>query len=170
MRLFTIVTCLNFLLLLLDRSYQQEQTFEDIAKKDLYQILDVDKKSSQHDIRQSYRKLAQIYHPDKSNPSDKEFHEEKFKEIAEAYEILVNNKTRREYDNSRTRYLNKHQRSKQPSQRSHHRNSQNQYQTNKDKFQMPTYHDNKFADPEFKSILPQARKSRIASFKVRILH
>ena len=55
--------------------------------KDFYEILGIDKSSSPDDIKKSYRKIAMKYHPDK-NPNDKEA-EKKFKEITEAYKILL---------------------------------------------------------------------------------
>lgn len=71
----------------------------DWVKKDFYAILGVDKKASQADIKKAYRKLAQRYHPD-NNPGDKSA-EEKFKEIAEAHDILSDPKKRAEYDRLR---------------------------------------------------------------------
>lgn len=62
--------------------------------KDYYKILEVEEKASQDEIKKSYRRLAAQYHPDK-NPQG----EEKFKEIAEAYETLGNPDKRTEYDN-----------------------------------------------------------------------
>ena len=62
--------------------------------KDYYKILEVEVKSSQDEIKKSYRKLAAKYHPDK-NPQG----EEKFKEIAEAYDTLGNPEKRKVYDN-----------------------------------------------------------------------
>lgn len=60
---------------------------------DYYQILGVDKKATADELKKAYRKLAVQYHPDK-NPDG----EEKFKEIAEAYEVLSNEGKRRRYD------------------------------------------------------------------------
>ena len=57
-----------------------------MAKRDYYDILEVSKSSSADEIKKAYRKMAIKYHPDK-NPGDKEA-EEKFKEAAEAYEVL----------------------------------------------------------------------------------
>ena len=55
-------------------------------KRDFYEILDVPKSASAEDIKKAYRKKAIQYHPDK-NTGDKDA-EEKFKEAAEAYEVL----------------------------------------------------------------------------------
>ena len=61
--------------------------------KDYYNILGVDKKASQDDIKKAFRKLAHKYHPDKSGGD-----EAKFKEVSEAYAVLGDEKKRREYD------------------------------------------------------------------------
>jgi molecular chaperone DnaJ len=65
-------------------------------KKDFYEILGVSKSSSQDEIKKAYRKVAMQYHPDR-NPGDKSA-EEKFKEAAEAYEILSDTDKRAQYD------------------------------------------------------------------------
>ena len=65
-------------------------------KRDFYEILGVDKSASAAEIKKAYRKQAVKYHPDK-NPGDKEA-EEKFKEAAEAYEILSDDNKRARYD------------------------------------------------------------------------
>ncbi|MBL8007447.1 MAG: molecular chaperone DnaJ [Ignavibacteria bacterium] len=67
-----------------------------MTKRDYYEILSVSKTSSVDEIKSSYRKLAMKYHPDK-NPGNKEA-EEKFKELAEAYEILSDPVKRQRYD------------------------------------------------------------------------
>lgn len=65
-------------------------------KRDFYEILGVTKSSSQDEIKKAYRKVAMQFHPDR-NPGDKPS-EEKFKEAAEAYEILSDSDKRAQYD------------------------------------------------------------------------
>lgn len=67
-----------------------------MAKRDFYEILGVDRSASKDELKKAYRKIAIKYHPDK-NPDDKDA-EEKFKEAAEAYEILSNDEKRQRYD------------------------------------------------------------------------
>lgn len=67
-----------------------------MSKRDFYEILDVNKNASAEEIKKAYRKKAIQYHPDK-NPGDNEA-EEKFKEAAEAYEVLSNPEKRQRYD------------------------------------------------------------------------
>lgn len=64
--------------------------------KDYYQLLGVDRKASDADIKKAYRKLAMKYHPDR-NPGNKEA-EEKFKDINEAYQVLSDPQKRARYD------------------------------------------------------------------------
>lgn len=66
------------------------------GKRDYYEVLGVDKNASADEIKKAYRKKAIQYHPDK-NPGDKEA-EEKFKEAAEAYDVLSNPDKRARYD------------------------------------------------------------------------
>ena len=63
--------------------------------KDYYKTLGIQKGASEEDIKKAYRKLALKYHPDKNKAADAE---EKFKEIAEAYEVLSDKKKRDVYD------------------------------------------------------------------------
>ena len=65
-------------------------------KRDYYEILGVTRSSTPDEIKKAYRKLALQYHPDK-NPNNKEA-EEKFKEAAEAYEVLSDQNKRKKYD------------------------------------------------------------------------
>ena len=67
-----------------------------MEKRDYYEVLGVSKNADATEIKKAYRKLALKYHPDK-NPGDKEA-EEKFKEAAEAYDVLSNEEKRRRYD------------------------------------------------------------------------
>ena len=67
-----------------------------MEKRDYCEVLGVSKSADATEIKKAYRKLALKYHPDK-NPGDKEA-EEKFKEAAEAYDVLSNEEKRRRYD------------------------------------------------------------------------
>uniref|UniRef100_A0A3Q2YSL0 DnaJ heat shock protein family (Hsp40) member B2 n=1 Tax=Hippocampus comes TaxID=109280 RepID=A0A3Q2YSL0_HIPCM len=64
---------------------------------DYYNILGVSKTATQDDIKKAYRKLALKWHPDK-NPDNKEEAEKRFKEVAEAYEVLSDQSKRDAYD------------------------------------------------------------------------
>jgi len=65
-------------------------------KRDYYEVLGVKKDADQKEIKNTFRKLALKYHPDRNKEPDAE---EKFKEIAEAYAVLSDPKKREEYDN-----------------------------------------------------------------------
>ena len=65
-------------------------------KRDYYEVLGVSKGADESEIKKAYRKLALKYHPDK-NPDDASA-EEKFKEAAEAYEVLSNTEKKSQYD------------------------------------------------------------------------
>ncbi len=67
-----------------------------MSKRDYYEVLGISKGASKDEIKKSYRKQALKYHPDK-NPGDKDA-EEKFKEAAEAYEVLSNDDKKARYD------------------------------------------------------------------------
>ena len=67
-----------------------------MAKRDYYEVLGVDRNATKDDLKKAYRKLAMQYHPDR-NPDNKEA-EEKFKEAAEAYEILSDDDKKARYD------------------------------------------------------------------------
>ena len=65
--------------------------------RDYYEVLGINKDASSDDIKKAYRKLAMKYHPDVSKDA-KEVAEEKFKEISEAYEVLLDENKRKTYD------------------------------------------------------------------------
>ena len=65
--------------------------------KDYYEILGVSRNATKDEIKRAYRRLAKKYHPD-LNPDNREEAEEKFKEISEAYEVLMDDKKREIYD------------------------------------------------------------------------
>ncbi len=67
-----------------------------MAKRDYYEVLGVAKTATAQEMKKAYRKIAMKYHPDK-NPGDKSV-EEKFKEAAEAYEVLSDENKRAKYD------------------------------------------------------------------------
>ena len=67
-----------------------------MSKKDYYEVLEVQKSADTAEIKKAYRAVAMKYHPDR-NPGDKEA-EEKFKEAAEAYEVLSDTDKKAQYD------------------------------------------------------------------------
>lgn len=67
-----------------------------MAKRDYYEVLNIDRNASKDDIKRAFRKSALKYHPD-HNPNDKDA-EAKFKEIAEAYEVLSDDEKKAQYD------------------------------------------------------------------------
>jgi molecular chaperone DnaJ len=73
---------------------------KDYLEKDYYKVLGVAKTASQEEIKKSYRKLARKYHPD-ANKGDADA-EDRFKEVSEAYDVLSDEKRRKEYDSVRS--------------------------------------------------------------------
>ena len=69
-----------------------------ILEKDLYGVLGVTKEATNKEIKKAYRALAQIHHPDKVAAGQKDINADIFREIAQAYEILIKTETREEYD------------------------------------------------------------------------
>ncbi|MGQ9723977.1 MAG: molecular chaperone DnaJ [Tepidimonas sp.] len=69
-----------------------------MAKRDYYEILGVARNASDDEIKKAYRKLAMKYHPDRNQGDSAKAAEEKFKEVKEAYEILLDPKKRAAYD------------------------------------------------------------------------
>src|SRR5471032_379550 len=67
-----------------------------MAKRDYYEVLGVERGTSEADLKKAYRKLAMKHHPDR-NPDDKAS-EDKFKEAKEAYEVLSDTRKRQAYD------------------------------------------------------------------------
>ena len=66
--------------------------------KNYYDLLEISEKSTKEEIQKAFRKLAKKYHPDVNNGNSKI--QEKFKEIKEAYEVLNDEKKRKQYDES----------------------------------------------------------------------
>jgi len=68
-----------------------------MAKRDYYEVLGVARGASKEDLKQAYRRLAKKYHPD-LNKDDPKAAEERFKDLSEAYEVLVDDEKRALYD------------------------------------------------------------------------
>src|SRR3954447_20521533 len=69
-----------------------------VTKRDYYEILGVARSASGEEIKRSYRRLAMKYHPDRNNGDTRGKAEAKFKECAEAYEVLSDDTKRARYD------------------------------------------------------------------------
>jgi len=82
-------------------SNRYEKFYEDVNLPEYYRILGLRRKSGSDEIKNAYRSLAKIYHPDKcADPNS----EEKFKKIQKAYEVLSDSKQRAQYDKFEANY------------------------------------------------------------------
>lgn len=77
---------------------EAEKRLKMSKRKDYYKLLGVDKSAGEREIKKAYRTLAMKYHPDKVAEEEKKASEEKFREIAEAYEVLADEEKRARYD------------------------------------------------------------------------
>lgn len=77
---------------------------KDYVEKDYYKVLGVPKDATATEIKKTYRKLAREFHPD-ANKGDAAA-EERFKDISEAYDVLSDEKRRKEYDEARSLFAN----------------------------------------------------------------
>lgn len=68
------------------------------TKRDYYEVLGLQRNATADEIKKAYRNLALKYHPDRVAPDKKKEAEEKFKEVSEAYEVLIDAKKRANYD------------------------------------------------------------------------
>ena len=75
--------------------------------KDYYSILEISKNADKNTIKNSYKKLALKYHPDK-NINNKTYVVDKFKEISEAYEVLSDEEKKNNYDNGQNIIIQNH--------------------------------------------------------------
>src|SRR3989338_5778142 len=69
-----------------------------MGKRDYYEVLGVSRNASADEIKKAYRNLALKYHPDRVSADRKKEAEERFKEISEAYEVLIDQQKRANYD------------------------------------------------------------------------
>ncbi len=73
-----------------------------------YELLKVDKKADQIEIKKSYKKMALVYHPDKAPKGEQEAYKNKFQTINEAFQVLSDVNQRAWYDSHRAEFLNPH--------------------------------------------------------------
>ena len=83
--------------------------------KDYYEILGVSQKASDDQIRDAYKKLAKAYHPDKHQGDD--FFAEKFKSLQEAYAVLSDPESRKDYDTDLAAELKGQKKTEEPKDR-----------------------------------------------------
>lgn len=69
-----------------------------MGKRDYYEVLGVNRNTSEAELKKAYRRLAMKYHPDRATGSDRADAEQKFKEVKEAYEVLADPRKRAVYD------------------------------------------------------------------------
>src|SRR5436305_2904983 len=69
-----------------------------VTKRDYYEVLSITRTASDEDVKRAYRRLAMKYHPDRNEGDGKHEAEVKFKECAEAYEVLSDPEKRKRYD------------------------------------------------------------------------
>jgi curved DNA-binding protein len=94
-----------------------------MAYIDYYKVLGISKSATESDIKKAYRKLARKYHPD-LNPNDK-VAEQKFKEINEANEVLINAENRKKYDEYGEHWQNAEAYEQAKQQKKYQRSAQN---------------------------------------------
>ncbi|KAL6752449.1 DnaJ-like protein [Haematococcus lacustris] len=78
--------------------HDAERRLKIASRKDYYKLLSVSKGASDREIKKAYRDLAKQYHPDKVSEAEKKDSEEKFRQVAEAYEVLSDADKRARYD------------------------------------------------------------------------
>lgn len=102
-----------------------------LIDRDLYKDLGLKSDASLQEIKKAFRKLAQIHHPDKSRPSNKEANEAIFREVAAAYEVLSDTAQKQEYDSIRRHQQNErnrpHSQSSQRMRDQHRQKEEQQY-------------------------------------------
>ena len=120
-----------------------------LIERDLYKDLGLTDSASLKDIKKAFRKLAQVHHPDKSKPSNREANEIIFREVAAAYEVLSDSSQRQEYDSERKgrerRSTGRFQYESSSSQQNGQRERQNQQYGHGHRSTYPN-HDDSFAD------------------------
>lgn len=98
--------------------------------KNHYQVLGVSRSADNKEIKQAYKKLAVKFHPDK-NDGDKYF-EERFKEIQESYEVLINPQKKSEYDRVYDSFYSYKQKENYSQSQSTHKNTNTSYSNQKE--------------------------------------